>query len=199
MCQSIYKPNLNHIQSAALRVVRMHRMTRLISRSTYRHSSVRSSAGRCQEGGPLVCSNRCRSSSSSSRLFRSSATTFMLLAVSFYFIATTLPVTVCYVLYLRFPQGDPTIPSSQRFADEAWSSHFTYRDVRTVVEEFGMSHYACNFYIYLATGRCFRRQLRRLFAKLVPCCRALSDGDWSTQSARVASASRLYNDAVSTL
>ena len=30
----------------------------------------------------------------------------MLLAVSFYVIATTLPVTICYVLYLSFPEGD---------------------------------------------------------------------------------------------
>jgi len=37
---------------------------------------------------------------------RHSAATATLLAVSFYHIATTLPVTICYILYLRFPEGD---------------------------------------------------------------------------------------------
>jgi len=117
--------------------------------------------------------------------------------VSFYLIFTTLPVTVCYVLYLTFPEGDPTIADPHqrasrsltfpkgdptitdpeaRAADPVWRRFVIYWSVRTVVEEIGLSHYACNFYIYLltghvfnisqrpgvVTGHVFRRQLRRL-------------------------------------
>jgi len=94
---------------------------------------------------------------------RSSATTLTLLVVSFYLIFTTLPVTVCYALYLTFPEGDPALTDPEaRAADPVWRRFIIYSNVRTVVEEIGLSHYACNFYIYLLTGRVFRRQLRRL-------------------------------------
>jgi len=84
----------------------------------------------------------------------------MLLAVSFYLIVTTLPVTICYALSLSFPEGDPAVVD--RRADPTWRRHVVYSNVRTIVEEMGLSHYACNFYIYLVTGRVFRRELRRL-------------------------------------
>jgi len=97
---------------------------------------------------------------------RSSATTFMLLVVSFYLIFTTLPVTVCYALSLNFPQGDPALTDPEaRDADPVWNRFTVYLNVRTVVEEIGLSHYACNFYIYLVTGRVFRHQLRRLLCR----------------------------------
>lgn len=86
----------------------------------------------------------------------------MLLAVSFYVIATTFPVTICYVLYLSFPEGQADLDSDARMLDPTWRRHVIYSNVRTVVEEIGLSHYACNFYIYLLTGRVFRRELMRL-------------------------------------
>lgn len=100
---------------------------------------------------------------------RHSAATVTLLAVSFYLIATTLPVTVCYVLYLGFPEGDPTLTGVEQQTDPTWSRHFIYGSVRAVAEELGMSHYACNFYIYLCTSSVFRRQLiRTLAARFCP-------------------------------
>jgi hypothetical protein len=90
-----------------------------------------------------------------------SAATITLLAVSFYLIATTLPVTICYVLYLAFPEGDANTPS-----DPAWGRHHAYLAVRRTVEELAMSKYACNFYIYLTTGTTFRRELCRLLRRL---------------------------------
>lgn len=84
----------------------------------------------------------------------------MLLAVSFYVIATTLPVTICYVLVLQFPDDHPR-------AELYWN-------IRTVVEEIGLSHYACNFYIYVATGRIFRAELRRLLCIVRSRARSLS-------------------------
>lgn len=94
---------------------------------------------------------------------KASATTFMLLAVSFYLIITTLPVTICYVLYLTFPAGAIDMDVEQVAMDETWQRYLNYVSVKTVVQEVGMSHYACNIVIYVATGRLFRLELRRLF------------------------------------
>jgi len=90
-----------------------------------------------------------------------SATTVMLLAVSFYLIAMTLPVTVVYVVYLSFPEGGATANIE---TDATWQNHLTYWTIRTVVQEIGMSHYAGNIIIYVATGKIFRSELWRLFA-----------------------------------
>lgn len=97
----------------------------------------------------------------------SSATTVMLLAVSFYLIVTTLPVTICYVLYLTFPAGSTAITAEQVASDPTWQRYFSYISVKTVVQEVGMSHYACNVIIYMLTGRMFRRELRRLFSRVL--------------------------------
>ena len=104
----------------------------------------------------LMCHAQHKSSSPS-------ATTFMLLAVSFYLIITTLPVTIFYSLALSFPQGDPDVRDYD--TDPTWRRHFIYLNIRILVDEMGLSHYACNFYIYLMTGRVFRRELRRLFCR----------------------------------
>jgi len=90
-----------------------------------------------------------------------SATTVMLLAVSFYLIAMTLPVTVVYAVYYSFPEGDATADVA---TDATWHDHLTYWTIRTVVQEIGMSHYAGNIFIYVATGKIFRSELSRLSA-----------------------------------
>jgi hypothetical protein len=99
-----------------------------------------------------------------------SAATVTLLAVSFYLIFTTLPVTVCYVLYLGFPEGDSSLSINEQSMDPTWIRHHVYRAVRTTVEELAMSKYACNFYIYLMTGIAFRCELRRLIASATGRC-----------------------------
>ncbi|GFN90581.1 orphan G-protein coupled receptor 50 [Plakobranchus ocellatus] len=76
---------------------------------------------------------------------RTGSTTVMLLAVSFYQIITTLPVSVVYSL---------------RFEFEASS---TYYLVLTIIKEYGITHYAFNFIIYVLTGKMFRQELKRLF------------------------------------
>ena len=50
--------------------------------------------------------------------------------------------------------------------DPTWQRHFTYYLIRTLVEELGMSHFACNFFIYVSTGKLFRRELKVLFLKI---------------------------------
>lgn len=91
-----------------------------------------------------------------------SATTLTLLAVSFFLIVTTLPVTIMYVLYVTFTEGDPDMTAEKRLSDPTWMRYTTYMEIRTIIEEIGLSHYACNFYIYLGTGKLFRRELKGL-------------------------------------
>ncbi|KAK3602259.1 hypothetical protein CHS0354_017638 [Potamilus streckersoni] len=95
-----------------------------------------------------------------SRSQKTSATTFMLLAVSFYLIFTTLPVTIVYVSYFSFPEGKDNIIQA---TDHMWQRHFKYLLARKIIEEFGMTHYALNFYIYMITGKVFRQEFKRLF------------------------------------
>lgn len=94
---------------------------------------------------------------------KSSAATLTLLSVSFYLILTTLPVTLFYAMYFSFPEGDYFLEDEEILTDPTWQRHFTYYLIRTLVEELGMSHYACNFFIYLTTGMLFRRELKVLF------------------------------------
>ena len=108
-----------------------------------------------------------------------SATTFMLLAVSFYLIFTTLPVTIVYVLGVIFPDGEACLTDQQIYTDPTWQRHFTYYTIKTIVQELGMSHYAGNFYIYLATGLVFRKELQRLFFKAF--CKGWSDRIWNSE------------------
>jgi len=94
----------------------------------------------------------------------------MLLVVSFYLIVVTLPVTLCYVLYSLFPEGDFTLSRDKVLDDPTWQAHFRYWAVRAVVQEIGMSHFACNFYIYFATGEKFRSELGRMIFEWCSCC-----------------------------
>ena len=63
------------------------------------------------------------------------ATTAMLLTVSFYVIATTLPATVVYVLEESFPQGSVHLSDDQIGVDECWQRFFRYFTVRKIIEE----------------------------------------------------------------
>ncbi|XP_064620980.1 FMRFamide peptide receptor frpr-18-like [Lineus longissimus] len=100
---------------------------------------------------------------------KTSATTIMLLAVSFYLIFTTLPITIVYALYLQFPPGSFTIQLDEVPENGVWHRHFVYGTIRTCLQEFAMSHYACKFYIYCITGKAFRVQLINLFGRI--CCK----------------------------
>jgi len=87
----------------------------------------------------------------------------MLLSVSFYVIATTLPATLVYVLESEFPEGDLTLNDLEITRDATWMRFLGYILSRKVVEEICLSHYACNIVLYMVTGAHFRRSLLELF------------------------------------
>lgn len=93
---------------------------------------------------------------------KTSATTVMLLAVSFYQIITTLPVTIVYALYFEFPSGSLEIPVSQVLQDPQWNRFFTYYLIQTIIKEYGTTHYAFNIFIYMITGKLFRKEVTKL-------------------------------------
>ena len=101
---------------------------------------------------------------------KSSAATVTLLAVSFFLIFTTLPVTVLYSMYFNFPEGKAEMTDEEIRRDATWQRHFTFFMVRTIIQELGMSHYACNFFIYVLTGKLFRRELKVQCFKM--CCKS---------------------------
>lgn len=121
--------------------------------------------------GPRVDHEPRQSFVHSSTSAKNAATNAMLLTVSFYVIFTTLPATLVYVLGNAFPdvrpaypcESDTTTVGGPRDPDEvAWRRYVVYETVRNVVNEICLSHYACNFFFYVVTGREFRATLRRL-------------------------------------
>ncbi|XP_060066569.1 C-C chemokine receptor type 1-like [Ylistrum balloti] len=113
-----------------------------------------------------------------SRTTKNSATTVMLLAVSFYQIFTTLPVTIVVTLYYSFPIGDP---ANLNPPDSIWQRHFDYVYIKTIIEEIGLTHYACNFYIYCVTGKVFRQEFKRLWRSLVCLKMKSALPNWTTE------------------
>ncbi|GAB1605063.1 probable G-protein coupled receptor 139 isoform X1, partial [Argonauta hians] len=100
---------------------------------------------------------------------RTSATTIMLLTVSFYLIFTVLPVTVTTSLFTTFPPGDFKMDEQEKRADPKWQKFFTYIFVKAIVNEIGLTHFVFNFFIYLITGRQFRNELEKLITGSAIC------------------------------
>lgn len=101
---------------------------------------------------------------------KTSATTVMLLAVSFYLICATLPVTVVYVTVLNFQQGPACVVQDE---DPTWRQYWHYILVRAVVEEIGITHFALNFYIYMIVGKQFRKEFKNMVMSM--CGKTLSE------------------------
>jgi len=131
------------------------------SSTTVSRRATRSSTKSLQ--GSRTRSQRSRSDSAAGSSVSSTATTVMLLSVSFYVIATTLPATLVYVLETEFPEGDMTLNDLEIAKDATWTRFLGYILSRKIVEEICLSHYACNIVLYLVTGAHFRRALLELF------------------------------------
>ena len=97
----------------------------------------------------------------------SRATTVMLLSVSFYVIFTTLPATIVYALQIQ--EGDPAMTDQQIKEDSSWHSYLVYLTSRKIIEEICLSHYACNFFLYIITGVHFRTA----FLEMFNCCKVI--------------------------
>lgn len=110
------------------------------------------------------------------------ASTAMLLAVSFFVIAMTLPATVVNALESIYFNVNFCLSDFEIKQDEAWQNYFTYVTVRKFVEEICLSHYACNFFIFCITGSKFRKRFVRLVKNIKPCLMSTRYGKMSAEA-----------------
>ena len=87
------------------------------------------------------------------------ASTVTLLSVSFYLIVTQLTATILFCIQPAFPHGDIFLTDDEIRNDPLWSKMFNYLEARKVIEVICLSHYACYFFIYLLTGKHFRKEV----------------------------------------
>ncbi|XP_041374238.1 lysophosphatidic acid receptor 6-like [Gigantopelta aegis] len=87
---------------------------------------------------------------------RCATTTFTLLCISFYLIFTKLPVTIVFAVQTNMQLGR-AMTIDDMATDDAWQAYFNYFLIRKIVEEIGISHHACNVFIYYATSHLFRK------------------------------------------
>lgn len=97
-------------------------------------------------------------------------TTLTLMAVSFYRIFTTAPITIIYLFqYQVFPYGDPCLTTSGMAVDPVWQKYLHWLVFKKILDEVGISQYSCNIFIYIVTARHFRSELLRLLCSRLPC------------------------------
>ena len=99
---------------------------------------------------------------------KSAATTVALLSVSFYYVVTTLSLSVVEYVQVHVRPGPANTPVADVPHDQTWWLYLACAAVRTLVVDFAMSHYAIFFYIYLLTSPAFRRVAVRHLAALCP-------------------------------
>lgn len=91
--------------------------------------------------------------------------TFTLLTTSFYDIVAEVSVTVVQIIWPLFKTGNELMSDQEITNDAQWSIYITYRTLKCILDNIFWSRYACNFYIYLITGKTFRAEIKHLI-----CC-----------------------------
>nr|VZI03503.1 unnamed protein product [Spirometra erinaceieuropaei] len=87
------------------------------------------------------------------------AATLMLVILSFYLILCTLPVGIVFVVQMRFTSFSEYLTDEEVLVNPQWGEYFGFLRAKEIVDFLCSSHYACNFIIYLITGKSFRSQL----------------------------------------
>ena len=91
---------------------------------------------------------------------RAVTTTFSLLVVSFYFIITTFPVSIVYTMRYSFMPTDSQVEiDSDRQAK--------YMLAKVIVDEIGITHHACKFYIFVLAEKLFREECVHVLTSMV--------------------------------
>ncbi|XP_005102162.2 uncharacterized protein LOC101861371 [Aplysia californica] len=102
---------------------------------------------------------------------RCTPTTATLMWISFYLIFSKLPVTIVFTLQSSIQLGEP-MSLEDMARDPTWQNYLTYFTARKLIEELGISHHACNIFIYAATSKQFRCHLKLMLLQLSWCkCR----------------------------
>lgn len=95
---------------------------------------------------------------------RCTSTTATLMWISFYLIFSKLPVTIAFTMQSSVRFGEPmNVEAMAR--DPTWQNYLSYFTARKVIDELGISHHACNIFIYASTSKQFRSHLKALLVK----------------------------------
>lgn len=92
-------------------------------------------------------------------------TTCTLISTSFFDMVTELSVSTVHIIWPLFKTGNEHLTDSQIKQDAAWQRYITYQAITNIVYTICVSRYASNFYIYVATGKSFRKELKCLTSK----------------------------------
>ncbi|GFO37801.1 orphan G-protein coupled receptor 50 [Plakobranchus ocellatus] len=99
---------------------------------------------------------------------RCTSTTATLVGISFYLILSKLPVTIVFSIQSSIRFGEPM--SLQDMAhDPTWQNYLTYITVRKIIEELGISHHACNVFIYAGSSKQFRAHAKLVLWQFLGC------------------------------
>ncbi|CAL1526451.1 unnamed protein product, partial [Lymnaea stagnalis] len=99
---------------------------------------------------------------------RCTSTTATLMWISFYLIFSKLPVTIMFTMESSVQFGDDMSIEAMS-TDPVWQNYLSYFTVRKIIEELGISHHACNIFIYAATSKQFRNHLKFFLVQLLWC------------------------------
>ncbi|VDL60145.1 unnamed protein product [Hymenolepis diminuta] len=88
------------------------------------------------------------------------AVTLMLVILSFYLIICTLPVGIVYVVQMRFSGINEEIADEEVPVNPELQQFLRFLTAKEIIDFLCSSHYACNFIIYVLTGKSFRQQLQ---------------------------------------
>ena len=154
---NVHCSSLMHLEvpSGAISTVGVHRQSSAVSSDARKSMSARGGGG---ENG----------SARKPAGTKSAATTVALLSVSFYYVFTTLSLSVVEYVQMYVRPGPADTPVADVPRDRTWRLYLACAAVRTLVVDFAMSHYAIFFYIYLLTSPAFRRVAVRHLAALCP-------------------------------
>ncbi|CAH8857987.1 unnamed protein product [Trichobilharzia szidati] len=108
--------------------------------------------------------------------------TLMLIILSFYLIACTVPAGIVYLVQFQLPHADECLNDEGVLNSLEWNSIFQQLSAKKIVDALCASHYACNFFIYFLTCTGFRKQALNMIFK----CRfkqsRYSQSDFATET-----------------
>ncbi|KAL5111547.1 G-protein coupled receptor daf-37 [Taenia crassiceps] len=137
-------------------VRRLHR-----SQNSQHHQQVASTRTTEQSAEPLVLGAKHSSAHASAKEQANfQAVTLMLVILSFYLILCTLPVGIVFVVQMRFTDIPDDITDEEILVNPAWQQYLRFLTAKEIIDFLCSSHYACNFIIYILTGKSFRQHLK---------------------------------------
>ncbi|VDP65783.1 unnamed protein product [Echinostoma caproni] len=84
------------------------------------------------------------------------ATTIMLVILSFYLIACAVPPGIVYLTQFYLPVPDECLTAEAALCDPMWQQIINQTTVKEIIDVLCASHYALNFFIYILTYKGFR-------------------------------------------